>query len=117
VGEVLGSHHGRGFVIWAAALVTGLVCVWQHVHSNELALEIEALRSTREAVETEIGFLEMECAALSKRQRVEEYARERLGMRYPEAGEVIWLGPSESERAAGVRDDYVLGETARDTEG
>lgn len=117
VGEALASIHGRGFVLWAAALVTGLVCVWQHVHSNELAREIEALRDAREAIETQIGLLEMECAELSSRKRIEEYAEERLGMRYPEAGEVIWLGPSDSGRPARDGHDYVMGAATRDTEG
>jgi cell division protein FtsL len=115
--EVTSSLHGRGLILWAAALATGLVCVWQHVHSNELAAEIEALRNAREAVQTEIGLLEMECTDLSRRKRIEEYATERLGMRYPLAGEVIWLGPSDSGRPAGVREDYVVGEAPRDTEG
>ena len=117
VGEIASSLHGRGFILWAAALVTGLVCVWQHVHSNELALKIEALRSVREAVETEIGLLEMECAELSRRERVEEYASGRLGMRYPGAGEVIWLRPSDSGRLAERQEDYVEGEAPRDAQG
>jgi hypothetical protein len=59
----------------------------------------------------------MECAELSKRKRIEEYAVERLGMRYPEAGEVIWLAPSGPGRSDGDRRDYVMGEMTRDTEG
>jgi cell division protein FtsL len=104
-------------VIWLAVLVTGLVCVWQHVHSSELALEIEALKGAREAVATEIGLLEMECTELSKRQRVEEYAVERLGMRYPRAGEVIWLRPSDGGSPSAGREDYVVWRAPRDTEG
>jgi cell division protein FtsL len=97
--------------------MTGLVCVWQHVHSSELALQIEALKGEREAVKTEIGLLEMECVELSGRKRVEEYATERLGMRYPRAGEVIWIGPSDSERPAIDQEDYVIGEASRETKG
>jgi cell division protein FtsL len=90
--------------------------VWQHVHSNELASEIEGLRSAREAVETEIGLLDMECADLSRRERVERYATERLDMRYPRAGEVIWLRPSEAGEPAGDHEDFVLGGRPSDTQ-
>jgi len=117
VNEIASSLHGRGFILWAAALVTGLVCVWQHVHSDELALEIESLRNVRETVETDIGLLEMECADLSRRQRIEEYAVERLGMRYPRAGEVIWLGRSDSGLPMDDRGDYVMGRVPGDSEG
>lgn len=117
VSEVASSLHGRGFILWAAALVTGLLCVWQHVHSNELALEIEALKNAREALETEIGLLEMECVALSARKRIEQYATDRLGMRYPQAGEVIWLRPSDSGCPEGGREDYVMGEAPSETKG
>lgn len=117
VSGIASSLNARGAVLWAAALVTGIVCVWQHVHSNELASEIEALRNGREAVETEIGLLEMECAELSRRERVEVYASERLGMRYPRAGEVIWLVPSESGGLAAGRQDFVGRGTPSDTQG
>jgi cell division protein FtsL len=91
--------------------------VWQHVRSSELALEIEALKGRREAVKTEIGLLEMECAELSGRKRVEEYATERLEMRYPRAGEVIWIGPSDSGGPIVDREGYVVREAACETKG
>jgi cell division protein FtsL len=117
VGEVASSLHGRGLMIWTAALATGLLCVWQHVRSSELALEIEALKGRRETVMTEIGILEMECAELSGRKRVEEYATERLGMRYPRAGEVIWIGPTDSEGPVVDLEGYVSREAACGTKG
>jgi cell division protein FtsL len=117
VSELAGSAHARGFALWAAALITGLVCVWQHVHANELASEIGALRSRRSAVRTEIGLLEMECAGLSRRERVERYATERLGMRYPRAGEVVWLRAPESGRAVERQEGFVGGGTRNDAQG
>jgi cell division protein FtsL len=117
VSGLMSSLHARGVVLWVAALATGIVCVWQHVRSNQLASEIETLRNAREAVQTEIGLLEMECAELSRRERVEAYASERLGMRYPRAGEVVWLVPSPSGEAAGGRQDFVGSGTSNDTQG
>ena len=102
------SLHARGLALWAAALAIGILCVWQHVYASNLAAEIERLRESREALGAEIGFLEMECVSLSARQRIERYATERLGMRYPRAGEVQVI---EEERAAGA---YVPGERYTD---
>jgi len=87
------SLHARGLIIWAAALATGMTCIWEHVHSTELASQIEQLQNQRENVLAEIGFLKMECAELGSRERIEEEAGERLGMRYPVDGEVVWLRP------------------------
>ena len=106
-----GSLHTRGFVLWVAALVTGILCVSQHVYSAKLAEQIEDLRGKREGLEAEIGFLMMECARLSGRERIEEYAAERLGMRYPEAHEVVRLGDGTRSRWDRWDDDLVEGST------
>jgi cell division protein FtsL len=89
---VTNSLHTRGLVLWVAALVTGILCVSQDVYSTKLAEQIEELRGRRSDLEAEIGFLQMERSRLSGRERVEAYAFERLGMRYPEAHEVVRIG-------------------------
>jgi cell division protein FtsL len=86
------SLHTRGLVLWVAALITGILCVTQHVYSMKLAEQIDALRHERAEVRAEIGFLEMEHSKLTSRERIESYASERLGMRYPQAHEVVRLG-------------------------
>ena len=116
-GGLSGSLRARGFILWGAALVTGILCVSQHVYSTDLATQIVGLRGTRKSVEAEIGLLRMESARLSGRERIEAYATERLGMRYPEAHEVVRLG-------AGIRnpwdrwgDDLVEGSTIAVSDG
>ncbi|MFH1501930.1 MAG: cell division protein FtsL [Candidatus Eisenbacteria bacterium] len=99
------SLHTRGLILWAAALATGIICVWEHVHSTELASGIENLREDREELLAEIGFLKMECAELESRERIEEVASSRLGMRYPSDGEVVWL--TSDGRRAWTKSDYV----------
>jgi cell division protein FtsL len=103
------SIHTRGFALWMAALATGIVCVWQHVYSTELASRIEELKASRESLETEIGLLEMECVRLSSRERIESYAAEQLGMRHPESGEVIWLGANGRVEPGRRSEDLVEG--------
>ncbi len=107
---IRGSVHAKGLVLWAAALLTGILCVWQHVYASRLAGEIASLRSHRGRLEAEIGFLEMDCVALSSRERIERYARDHLDMRYPERDEVVRLGegPMNGGDAAGyvLRDEH-----------
>ena len=112
-----GSLHTRGFVLWTAALVTGILCVSQHVYSAKLAEQIGDLRGDREVLEAEIGFLMMECARLSGRERIEEYAADRLGMRYPEAHEVVRLGDGIRSSWDRWGDDLVEGSTVAVNDG
>lgn len=102
-----GSLHTRGFLLWVAALVTGILCVSQHVYSSQLAEDIGNLRTDREELEAEIGFLKLECARLTSRERIEVYAGERLDMRYPRADEVIRLGSGTASRMGSRDDDLV----------
>jgi cell division protein FtsL len=117
VAGLSGSFHTRAFLLWGAALVTGILCVSQHVYSAKLAEQIEDLRGTREEVEAEIGFLSLERARLSGRERIELYATERLGMRYPEAHEVVRLGDGTSGSWDRWGDDLVEGSTIAVSDG
>ena len=98
----MSSMHARGVALWIAALATGMVCVWEHVYASSLASKIEDLEDRKERLEAEIGFLQMECAGLAGRERIEAYATEHLGLRYPEGSEVVRLGPGPGRPAARV---------------
>lgn len=106
-GGIAASLHTRGLILWAAALATGIICIWEHVHSTELASQIENLRNRREDLLAEIGFLKMECARLSSRERIEYEAVQRLDMRYPKDGEVVWLITGGARADAWADDEYV----------
>jgi cell division protein FtsL len=96
----MSSIHARGVVLWIAALATGMICVWEHVYASRIASNIEGLEDRKERLEAEIGFLKMECAGLSGRERIEAYATERLGLRYPTGDEVVRLGPEHVQAAS-----------------
>ena len=91
VNRVGGPLHAKGLLIWSAALMTGVLCIWEQACATRLASEIEELQCRQKQLETEIGFLRMECVTLSSRERIEEYAQERLGMCYPKPGEILRL--------------------------
>lgn len=111
------SLHTRGLVLWIAALATGILCVSQHVYSTKLAEHIQELRGRRADLEAEIGFLQMECSRLSGRERIETYASERLGMRYPRAHEVVRLGDGVEASWNRWDDELVEGEALAVSDG
>lgn len=108
-----GPLHTRGLVIWAAALATGVLCVWQHVYSQRLAADIDRLRDSRERLSSEIGFLEMDCARLADRERIEEYATTHLGMRYPTGDEVVRVD-AQGEPLTKEREERYVGRDGDD---
>ncbi|MBD3368083.1 MAG: cell division protein FtsL [Candidatus Eisenbacteria bacterium] len=110
------SIHTRGLILWSAALATGIVCVWQHVSAARTASEIDDLKARREELRAEIGFLEMRCSELSSRARIEEYAAEHLGMRYPRENEVVVIGSGGTSLEARTI-DLVEGERVESTDG
>ena len=116
VNRVGASIHTRGLILWSAALATGIVCVWQHVAASRLAVEIDSLQEQREELRAEIGFIEMECAELSSRSRIEEYAAEHLNMRYPREGEVVVIGSTGAEESVAPV-DLVEGDGSDRSEG
>lgn len=95
----MSSMHARGVILWIAALATGMICVWEHVYASSIASNIEDLEDRKERLEAEIGFLKMECARLSGRERIEAYATEHLGLRYPTGDEVVRLGGERAQPA------------------
>ena len=97
--------------------MTGILCVSQHVYSIKLAEEIEDLRGAREEMEADIGYLSLERARLSGRERIENYATGRLGMRYPEAHEVVRLGDGIRSQWDRWGDDLVEGSTIAVSDG
>jgi cell division protein FtsL len=102
----IGSIHARGVVLWVAALATGMICVWEHVYASRLASAIENLGDRKERLEAEIGFLKIECAGLAGRERIEAYATEHLGLRYPDGDDVIRLGAEQPASGPPARAEY-----------
>jgi len=117
LGGVGASLHTRGALLWGAALAIGIFCVWEHVCATRLASDIERLKVAKARAEAELGFLEMECAALSSRERVEGYAKERLDMRYPATGEVVWIGSDGRELGDAEPQEFVEGERVGSIDG
>ena len=85
-------------VLCALVLTFGaLFYLWQRYQFISLGFEVEQLRAAKTKLVEEIEPLQMESDYLSRPERIEILARERLGMRPPRPGQVIVLennGPS-----------------------
>lgn len=78
----------------ALILVGVLLYVWQHIHVVRLGYEIERLREEQAALVQENKALKLEMGQLRSLKRVEEIARQRLGMVTPKPGQVVLIPDS-----------------------
>lgn len=72
-------------------MVLVLVYVWCHVQITEVNYEMARAIKVREKLLEENGKLKVEIERLTSPSRVEEYAREKLNMDYPERDQVVVL--------------------------
>jgi len=78
-------------VLGCAALLTvgALFFVWQRYQFVRLGFEVGALRQRQAQLEERIRPLEVEVEYLSRPERIEAIARDRLGMRPPAPGQMV----------------------------
>ena len=104
---------GRTVLAWAAALAvllgSLLLYVTQGIQVIRMGYEIDALQDRYRVLKAERGRLEVELASLRGLQAIERDAVERLGMVFPEPGQVIVVRgegagfPPAAGAAAGAR--------------
>lgn len=84
----------RGQVVTAALLicaVTGsaLGVVYTKYLSRKLFVELQGLRAERDVIDIEWNRLQLELGAWANHSRIEQVARDKLGMRVPRADEIV----------------------------
>ena len=72
-------------------LLAALLYVWQHTYVVRLGYEIERLREHQADLVQENKELRLEMGQLRSLKRVEEIARNRLGMVTPKSGQVVLI--------------------------
>lgn len=72
-------------------LLAALFYVWQHTSVVRLGYEVERLRERQAALVQENKGLRLELGQLRSLRRVEEIARQRLGMVTPKPGQVVLI--------------------------
>ena len=76
-------------VLVAANLATAIAVVYaRHLHRQAFA-ELTRLEHARDELEIDFGRLQLEQATWAESNRIDQVARNRLGMKFPEPGEIV----------------------------
>lgn len=76
-------------VLLLAVVLSGLTLVWSRHLARNLFQELEALSVQHDEQQIEWGRLQLEQATWSENSRIEQIARERLGLDFPEQTKVV----------------------------
>jgi cell division protein FtsL len=81
-------------VLAAMAAVFGAIGVVyaRHLH-RQAYIELSSLESGRDELNIEFGRLQLEQATWSEANRIEQVAGTRIGMKFPEDGDIVVLQP------------------------
>lgn len=77
----------------AAVLISALAVVSTNHRARKLVTEFEREQERMRALEVEWGQLQLEQSTWATHARIEQIARDRLGMRPPRQNQVISVGP------------------------
>lgn len=72
-----------------AVTVSAISVVYTKYLSRKLFVELQGLRAEQDVVDIEWNRLQLELGAWANQARIEQVAREKLGMRVPRAEEIV----------------------------
>jgi cell division protein FtsL len=84
------------FLVFALVLMnvaTAVSVVYARQRHRSLFGELLTLEKARDELNIEFGRLQLEQATVADATRIDQIARERLGMKSPEAGDVVVIRP------------------------
>jgi cell division protein FtsL len=81
-----------GLLVVANVLSAIAVVFARHEH-RQLFIALTGLEKTRDALNIEFGRLQLEQATCAESNRIDQVARNRLGMRFPETREIVVVRP------------------------
>lgn len=84
---------GTVAVLVLAVAASGIAVVYSKYVSRKLFAELQGLRAEHDVIDTEWSRLQLELGAWASHVRIEQVARERLGMRMPRADEIVVVRP------------------------
>jgi cell division protein FtsL len=76
-------------VLFVAVVASGVMLVWSRYEARRLFQSLEALSGQHDEQQMEWGRLQLEQATWSENSRIEQIARERLGLDFPEQTKVV----------------------------
>lgn len=80
-------------LLFVAMLVSAIGLVYSKHESRKLFVELEQANAQIVSLNNEWGRLQLEQSAWSDHGRIERIARNRLGMKIPDANEVVFIKP------------------------
>ena len=77
----------------ALNVATAIGVVYARHRHRTLFVELSKLQRVRDELNIDFGRLQLEQATVAEATRIDQIARERLGMKSPEAGEIVVVRP------------------------
>jgi cell division protein FtsL len=76
-------------VLLAANVFTAIGVVFARHEHRELFIALTGLERARDDLNIEFGRLQLEQATWAESNRIDQVARTRLGMKFPESGDIV----------------------------
>ncbi len=80
-------------VLLACTIASAIGVVFMRHRHRQLFVELSKLEHARDELNIEFGRLQLEQATLAQATRVDVEARGRLGMKFPEAADIVVIRP------------------------
>ena len=80
-------------VLLACTIASAIGVVFMRHRHRQLFVELSKLEHARDEINIEFGRLQLEQASLAQATRVDQEARGRLGMKFPEAADIVVIRP------------------------
>jgi cell division protein FtsL len=80
-------------VLLAAIVITAIGVVHARHQHRQLFVELTRLERARDELNIDFGRLQLEQATWAESNRVDQVARSRLGMKFPEAADIVVVRP------------------------
>lgn len=76
-----------------ANVVSALLVVFARHEHRQLFVQLNKLQRERDELNVEFGRLQLEQATWAESNWIDQVARERIGMKFPEGGETVVIRP------------------------
>ena len=80
-------------VLIIANVVSAIGVIYARHRHRQLFVELSRLEKSRDELNIEFGRLQLEQATVAESNRIDQIARARLGMKFPEANDIVVVRP------------------------
>ena len=80
-------------ILIAANVLSAIGVVFARHEHRQLFIALTGLEKARDEINIEFGRLQLEQATWAESNRIDQVARERLGMKFPETSDIVVVRP------------------------